>query len=154
MNFADGCAEENFTNPAEGFISLFVMCEVPRSGNSLDLWELTFFVGPVSAPTGTTLAVSNVVLFNPSNQPIPAYVAHSGGGAARARFDKPHMPGYAWPGYAAHPNYAALTYPKQYSPTAWPYIGPFYPYPQVPLGWRKVTLEWDDGWWMLDFKNK
>ena len=33
------------------------------------------------------------------------------------------------------------------------YIGPFYPYPQVPLGWRKVTLEWDDGWWFLDFKD-
>ena len=63
------------------------------------------------------------------------------------------MPGYAWPSYAAYPNYAALTYPKQYSPTAWPYIGPFYPYPQVPLGWRKVTLEWDDGWWFLDFKD-
>jgi hypothetical protein len=47
-----------------------------------------------------------------------------------------------------------LTYPTQYSPSAWPYIGPFYPYPQVPLGWRKVTLEWDDGWWFLDFKSK
>jgi hypothetical protein len=47
-----------------------------------------------------------------------------------------------------------LTYPKQYSPTAWPYIGPFYPYPQVPLGWRKVTLEWDDGWWFLDFDDR
>jgi hypothetical protein len=67
--------------------------------------------------------------------------------------DNPQMPGYAWPSYAAHPNYAALTYPKQYSAAAWPYIGPFYPYPQVPLGWRKVTLEWDDGWWMLDFKD-
>jgi hypothetical protein len=88
------------------------------------------------------------------NQPIPAYTAQPGRGAAQARFDKPHLPGYAWPGYASHPNYSALTYPKQYSPTAWPYIGPFYPYPQVPLGWRKVTLEWDDGWWMLDFKNK
>lgn len=85
--------------------------------------------------------------------PQPAFVPGAGGGVARANFDQPHMPGYAWPSYAAHPNYAALTYPKQYSPTAWPYIGPFYPYPQVPLGWRKVTLEWDDGWWMLDFKN-
>jgi hypothetical protein len=70
------------------------------------------------------------------------------------RYDQPYMPGYAWPSYAAHPNYAGVTYPKQYSPTAWPYIGPFYPYPQVPLGWRKVTLEWDDGWWMLDFKDR
>jgi len=68
-------------------------------------------------------------------------------------YDNPQVPGYAWPSYAASPNYAALTYPKQYSASAWPYIGPFYPYPQVPLGWRKVTLEWDDGWWFLDFKD-
>ena len=73
---------------------------------------------------------------------------------APVRYDQPAMPDYAWPSYAAYPNYAAVTYPKQYSPTAWPYIGPFYPYPQVPLGWRKVSLEWDDGWWWLDFKDK
>jgi hypothetical protein len=72
-------------------------------------------------------------------------------GAQPVSYDHASMPGYAWPSYAAHPNYAALTYPRQYSPAAWPYIGPFYPYPQVPLGWRKVMLEWDDGWWYLDF---
>ncbi len=87
-------------------------------------------------------------------QPIPQYAAPMGGGVAPVRYDQPHMPDYAWPSYAAYPNYAALTYPKQYSPTAWPYIGPFYPYPQVPLGWRKVTLEWHDGWWQLDFNDK
>jgi hypothetical protein len=86
--------------------------------------------------------------------PVPMHMPGSGVGIAPARYDHPHMPGYAWPSYAAYPNYAAVTYPKQYSPTAWPYIGPFYPYPQVPLGWRKVTLEWDDGWWMLDFKDR
>jgi len=74
-------------------------------------------------------------------------------GAAPARYDQPNMPNYAWPSYSSYPNYASLTYPKQYSPTAWPYIGPFYPYPQVPLGWRKVTLEWHDGWWALDFDD-
>ena len=74
-------------------------------------------------------------------------------GGASASYDNPQLPGYAWPSYAASPNYAALTYPKQYSASAWPYIGPFYPYPQVPLGWRKVTLEWDDGWWNLDFSD-
>jgi hypothetical protein len=85
--------------------------------------------------------------------PVPM---HTGGGMgiAPARYDHPQMPNHAWPSYAAYPNYAAVTYPKQYSPTAWPYIGPFYPYPQVPLGWRKVTMEWDDGWWFLDFKNR
>lgn len=79
--------------------------------------------------------------------------ASGGGGAAGASYDSANLPGYAWPSYAAYPNYSALTYPKQYSPTAWPYIGPFYPYPQVPLGWRKVSLEWDDGWWFLDFSH-
>ena len=85
--------------------------------------------------------------------PMPAYVANAAGSVAPARYDQPHLPNYSWPSYASYPNYAALTYPRQYSPTAWPYIGPFYPYPQVPLGWRKVTLEWDDGWWMLDFQD-
>ena len=84
--------------------------------------------------------------------PMPSgYVPN--GGSAGVSYDNANMPGYAWPSYAAYPNYSAVTYPKQYSPTAWPYIGPFYPYPQVPLGWRKVTLEWDDGWWMLDFSH-
>jgi hypothetical protein len=85
--------------------------------------------------------------------PVPMMSA-GGSGIARAAYDNPQMPGYAWPSYAAYPNYAAVTYPHQYSATAWPYIGPFYPYPQVPLGWRKVMLEWDDGWWFLDFKSK
>lgn len=83
--------------------------------------------------------------------PVPM-APHSAVGAPR--YDNPYLPNYAWPGYASHPNYAAVTYPQQYSPTAWPYIGPFYPYPQVPLGWRKVSLEWDDGWWMLDFTDR
>ena len=78
----------------------------------------------------------------------------AGAGIAAPRYDQPYLPNYAWPGYAAYPNYAAVTYPQQYSPSAWPYIGPFYPYPQVPLGWRKVSLEWDDGWWFLDFTDR
>ena len=91
----------------------------------------------------------------PNGAPLPMYrAATSQAGVAPARYDQPCMPNYAWPSYAAYPNYAAVTYPKQYSPTAWPYIGPFYPYPQVPLGWRKVTLEWDSGWWFLDFKDQ
>jgi hypothetical protein len=68
-------------------------------------------------------------------------------------YNQPYLPNYAWPSYAPYPNYATLTYPRQYSPSAWPYIGPFYPYPQVPLGWRRVSLEWHDGWWWLDFDD-
>ena len=77
-----------------------------------------------------------------------------GGLGAGAPSGSPNLPGYAWPSYAAHPNFGAVSYPKQYSASAWPYIGPFYSYPQVPLGWRKVSLEWDDGFWHLDFKDK
>ncbi len=84
----------------------------------------------------------------------PNMYAPVGGGGNPPAYDQPHMPNYAWPSYAAYPNYAAATYPQQYSPTAWPFIGPFYPYPQVPLGWRKVALEWDDGWWFLDFYDR
>jgi hypothetical protein len=84
--------------------------------------------------------------------PLPMAAGYAG--PAPVRYDQPNMPNYAWPSYAAYPNYAAVTYPRQYSATAWPYIGPFYPYPQVPLGWRKVSLEWDDGWWFLDFKDR
>ena len=86
--------------------------------------------------------------------PLPANIPGVDAAGVPARFDHPNVPGYSWPSYAAHPNYAALAYPQQYSAAAWPYIGPFYPYPQVPLGWRKVTLEWDDGWWFLDFQSK
>ncbi len=89
----------------------------------------------------------------PRGGPLPAYVPGPNGSVAPAVYDQPNMPNYAWPSYAAYPNYAGVSYPKQYSPTAWPYIGPFYPYPQVPLGWRKVTLEWDDGWWWLNFQD-
>ncbi|MEO1990538.1 MAG: BON domain-containing protein [Pirellulales bacterium] len=87
-------------------------------------------------------------------QPVPMGATGVGMPAVPVRGGGPNMPNYAWPSYAANPNYAALQYPTQYSPTAWPYIGPFYPYPQVPLGWRRVSLEWDDGWWYVDFDDR
>ena len=103
---------------------------------------------PAALPptVSTPLPVQGQALQAPSYMPAAA--------ASGARYDAPGLPNYAWPSYAPHPNYGAVTYPKTYSPSAWPYIGPFYPYPQVPLGWRKVTLEWDDGWWYLDFNDR
>ena len=105
--------------------------------------------GDSGAPYGESYA---------SSPPAPlAYggdVGEGGGAGAGGPSGPADLPGYAWPSYAAAPNYGALSYPRQHSASAWPYIGPFYPYPQVPLGWRKVTLEWDDGWWHLDFNDK
>ncbi len=59
----------------------------------------------------------------------------------------PKMPPYAWPTYAPYNNYSRVGYPTAYPYNAWPFIGPIYPFPKVPLGWRKVQLEWDDGYW-------
>ena len=103
---------------------------------------------PVAYSQGAPLAIGQ-----PGASVMPRNVAPMGNGVAAVRYDQPHVPNYAWPSYAAHPNYAAVTYPKQYSACSYPYIGPFYPYPQVPMGWRKVTLQWHDGWWHLDFDD-
>ncbi len=65
----------------------------------------------------------------------------------------PGQPNYAWPSYAPYPNFSAVGYPTAYPWQAWPNIGPFYPYPEVPMDWHAVTLRWDDGIWWLDFKK-
>ncbi len=80
--------------------------------------------------------------------------AHGGGNPSHMAYDLPNLPNHSWPTYAAYPNYAQVSYPKEYSASAWPYIGPFYPYPQVPMGWRQVQLEWDDGAWNLNFRPR
>jgi hypothetical protein len=59
----------------------------------------------------------------------------------------PKMPPYAWPTYAPYNNYSRVAYPEAYPYNAWPFIGPVYPFPKIPLGWRSVKLEWQDGYW-------
>ncbi|MGO8749009.1 MAG: BON domain-containing protein [Thermoguttaceae bacterium] len=111
---------------------------------------------PVPAANATPLPMAQPYSAQPAPAPMGAAPMAGGPlpmGSAPIRYDQPNLPNYAWPSYSPYPNYASTTYPKQYSPAAWPYIGPFYPYPQVPLGWRKVTLEWHDGWWFLDFDD-
>jgi osmotically-inducible protein OsmY len=91
---------------------------------------------------------------NGGQVPVPPAYMHGGPGAQQAVYNNANLPEYAWPTYASYPNSAQITYPKQYSASAWPYIGPFYPYPQVPMGWRKASLEWDDGYWALSFNSR
>lgn len=96
--------------------------------------------------------------YDPGYPPMPMHggptYGHPGPGPVSPVYNQPHLPDHAWPTYAAYPNSAAVSYPTQYSASAFPYIGPFYPYPQVPLGWRSSTLEWDDGQWQLKFSPK
>lgn len=61
----------------------------------------------------------------------------------------PNLPAYAWPTYAPYNNFSRVGYPTAYPYNAFPFIGPFYPFPKVPLGWRKVVMEWEDGHWYI-----
>ena len=64
--------------------------------------------------------------------------------AGNVIYSQPNLPANAVPMYA----------PNQSSAGAWPYMGPFQPYPQCPLGWRKVTMYWDEGLWKIDFGSR
>jgi len=73
----------------------------------------------------------------------------------QAEMGPPRMPPYAWPAYAPYNNYSRVAYPLSYPYNAWPYIGPFYPFPKIPPGWRNVKLQWDDGhWWFSRHATK
>ena len=108
----------------------------------------------VGAPAAT--AVGNGSLFTENSASVnysPAPQGYPVQAGQNGQNGQPNLPNYAWPTTADYPNYAQVGYPKQYSASSFPYIGPFYPYPQVPLGWRKVTMEWHDGYWWLDFND-
>jgi osmotically-inducible protein OsmY len=109
-------------------------------------------MAPMPAPMGA--APSPYPAMMPASMAQPGMMQPTGVGAAPVSYNNPHLPSHAWPSYAQYPNSAAVTYPTQYSASAWPYIGPFYPYPQVPLGWREASLEWDDGYWQLNFNKQ
>jgi hypothetical protein len=106
-------------------------------------------MGPMNGPPSGIPGYAPPAGYGPGAGYAPA-----AGGATHVVYNQPNFPNYSWPTYAQYPNYAGVTYPSQYSASAWPYIGPFYPYPQVPLGWRKAQLEWDDGYWNLNFRAR
>lgn len=95
-----------------------------------DIEPLPPAAGPAGAapPEPTPIFTTNPAIPNPSLQPPP-------------------LPPYAWPTYAPYNNYSRVGYPTQYPYESWPFIGPQYPFPKVPLGWRAVTLRWEDGYW-------
>jgi hypothetical protein len=100
------------------------------------------------APMYDGAPVTSQPVAAPDGSPVPEGPAGMGASGAG-----PNMPNYAWPSYAPTNNFSAVGYPTAYPWQAWPNIGPFYPYPEVPQDWRAVTLRWDDGIWWLDFKK-
>jgi hypothetical protein len=83
--------------------------------------------------------------FGQPQEPTPIFQAPPG---PNPTMQPPPLPPNAWPTVAPYNNYSRVAYPNLYPYEAWPFIGPFYPFPRVPLGWRSVTLTWQDGhWW-------
>jgi hypothetical protein len=79
-------------------------------------------------------------------EPTPIFQAPPG--LPYASQNPPPMPPYAWPTYAPYNNFSRVAYPTLYPYQAWPFIGPMYPFPKVPLGWRSIRLTYYDGcWW-------
>ena len=105
--------------------------------------------GPrVSMPASTALPPTGAAAGNPDVEPLP--LGPAGGGMMAGA---PPLPGHARPTYAPYPNMSRVAYPSAYPYNAFPYIGPYYPFPKVPLGWRSVTLSWEDGHWWLGRKQ-
>ncbi len=108
----------------------------------------------VGAPVGVPVPGYGEVEAVPGATRSPSdYFAPQGAATPMTQDGRPNVPNYAWPSYASYPNYSQVAYPKAYEDAAFPYVGPFYPYPEVPLGWRKVTMQWHDGYWWLDFND-
>ncbi|EAQ77053.1 hypothetical protein DSM3645_25066 [Blastopirellula marina DSM 3645] len=88
----------------------------------------------------------------PPGQGCPPMRGHGHGMVGNG--DPGYGPSPGMGGAPGYPGFGVDQYPKQHAAAAYPYIGPHYPYPQIPLGWQKVSLEWDDGYWWLDFKHR
>jgi hypothetical protein len=92
-------------------------------------------IGPPPRPEAGPTPPEPTPIFQAAPPPMPnAYQA-------------PKMPPYAWPTYAPYNNYSRVAYPTTYPYNSWPFIGPMYPFPKIPPGWRSVNLTWRDGFW-------
>ncbi|MGL4419702.1 MAG: BON domain-containing protein [Gemmataceae bacterium] len=103
---------------------------------------------PIQQPLGPVVGGPIVGTPPPAGlaiDPVPLGAAGMGQGDMGA----PPLPPHAWPTYAPYNNVSRVAYPTAYPHNAFPFIGPFYPFPKVPLGWRSVQLQWEDGHWWL-----
>jgi len=112
---------------------------------TLQTVQYTNPLAPLSQPS-TTTSVTDTGPLTPPPEPLPSYRIPV---PAHGMLGTPPLPPIAWPTYAPYNNYSRVAYPTCYPYEAFPYFGPFYPFPKVPLGWRAVKLEWNDGFWYL-----
>jgi hypothetical protein len=167
VSFRDGAAELS-GSVADTFQRdqvLRLVQEVPGVQRVVDHLSVAGAIVPVQAPavpeTLPPVPDSNPIPPAASPSPAAAVPGAAGPGAPAAEatpifqapapapnhLNPPRMPPYAWPTYAPYNNYSRVGYPLAYPYNSFPFIGPNYPFPKVPLGWRSVRLEWDDGFW-------
>jgi hypothetical protein len=101
---------------------------------------------PAPAPAPGAVVPGPVPGYGGAGAPEPAPVGNTPI-APYTMVNPPRMPPYAWPTYAPYNNFSRVGYPAAMPYNAWPFIGPIYPFPKIPLGWRSVKLQWDDGYW-------
>lgn len=118
-----------------------------RHGGGGAIFDNSAFANDVFNDAVNPSAGEGVGMFE--SGPVPEGPAGAGGIPAST----PRYPNYAWPSYAPYPNFSAVGYPLVYPWQAWPNIGPFYPYPEVPLDWRAVTARYHDGLWHVKFRT-
>lgn len=99
---------------------------------------------PMPQPDGKPLPIPPRI-DGPLPEPMPIFQPMPG---PNPTMQPPPLPPYAWPTVAPYNNYSRVAYPQAYPYEQFPFIGPMYPFPRVPLGWRSVSLTWEDGhWW-------
>jgi len=102
---------------------------------------------PMPAPSPAAGAQNGII-----PEPVPTFSAQM---PSPYDLNPPQMPPYAWPTYAPYNNFSRVAYPLAYPYQSWPFIGPMYPFPKIPPGWRSVKLEWQDGhWWFSRVATK
>ena len=104
---------------------------------------------PAQLPTGPVVTQAPVGVMPSMAGPVVEPAPLGPSGAVMAPNQAPPLPPYAWPTYAPYNNVSRVAYPQTYPANAFPFIGPYYPFPKVPLGWRSVRLDWEDGHWWI-----
>src|SRR5262249_33426362 len=87
------------------------------------------------------------ILGTPTGGPVEPMPIYQGPGLSPYDLNPPKMPPPPSPTYPPYTSFPRVASPTLYPYQAWPFIGPCYPFPKVPLGWRSIKLEWEDGHW-------
>jgi hypothetical protein len=139
---ADGPQREEARRLAQGVPGVErVVDRLTVPGDPVQQVQLGAPPAPLPAPLPPPTADNTNVAMP---EPVPSFAAPP---PTPSDLNPPKMPPHAWPTYAPYNNFSRVAYPLAYPYNSWPFIGPVYPFPKIPLGWRSVKLEWEDGYW-------